>query len=866
MDNFLLKALAEANIPPPPREVTSNKYTRWGKSREYYAIQLADGRGYYFGNFKSEQPGKTIFRSYDKADKKLIEEAKRCLKQDQDKLYDKVSETCLYHWNNMLKLQDSHPYLIAKQVKSHGLKTFMDKAVIPLMDIDGKIWSLQYISPKGEKHFRSGGRKNGCFFVLGELKNSPTIHLCEGYATAATIFESINTPVVVAFDAGNLFSVTQTIRKKYPESKIIICADNDAYSNKNTGVLYAKKAAEYFNAQVLIPRFKDTSTKPTDFNDLFVLEGRKAVLQQLNISNTSEIESTKLKTQIKPDEKDFVIEEFDGFRLTNSSLDYYDDRKGKWLKISAPLKIVALTRELEEENVGRLVEFQDRQGKTKQVKIFDSWLSKDGSKIHDVLYKYGLDIGTDGKIKRKLNEFLNLINPPKTISYTAKSGWHSRSFLTAYKVYGEDDGTIIHLPTAEPAKLSFKGTLEQWRENIASLCANNSRLMLAVSAAFASMILTPCNADNFFLHFFGRSSQGKTTMLDVAASVFGDHSYTRTWRMTDNGLEGIAMAHNDLCLFLDEISECDPYKVGAMAYMLVNGSGKTRATTQGLPRTVMRWTLGGISTGEENISDVIKSTGKNPKAGQLLRILSIPALPDEGQGLFEDIHDFVSPGDFAVNLKKSASEYHGTAFSAFLEKAIEDYDNIRFFYNQELEDAYCKYLPKNATGQDTRAFRSFVTCGIGGMLATQYGITGWNYDSIMPLIMKNFYSWLEDKGGVGSQEDKQALTQIRLFFEKYGDTRFQYLADGHPITDRAPHERAGYRQFFNGQTFFCCFKSYFEEIIAKGLDTKHVKRLLREQGILETDKDKPRFDKVVRVEGKLTRMYVINHKIFEVEE
>ena len=87
--------------------------------------------------------------------------------------------------------------------------------------------------------------------------------------------------------------------------------------------------------------------------------------------------------------------------------------------------------------------------------------------------------------------------------------------------------------------------------------------------------------------------------------------------MTDNGLEGIAMAHNDLCLFLDEISECDPHKIGAMAYMLVNGSGKTRATTQGLARKVMRWTLGGVSTGEEQLADIIKTTGKNPKAGQL---------------------------------------------------------------------------------------------------------------------------------------------------------------------------------------------------------------------------------------------------------
>lgn len=851
IDDFLLKALEREGIPPPPGEISSEKYTRWGKTKEFYAIKLSDGKGYYFGNFKSGQPGKAIFssqRKFDKVDKKLVEKAKKQLKQDQLKMWESVATSCSFYWNNMQDLV-SHEYLTTKKVKSYGLKQFMDKAVIPLKDIDGKIWSFQYISPKGEKHFRSKGRKTGCFFVLGDLKNSSAIYICEGYATAATLHSINHVPVVVAFDAGNLFSVTQAIRQKYPNAQITLCADNDAYGNKNTGVLYAQRAAKSLRAKVVIPQFKDTSTKPTDFNDLYVLEGEQAVIDQLDSKQITK--------------RNLAVQEIEGFRITEDSLDYYDDKKQMWFKVCAPLKIVALTRELEEENAGRLVEFKDRQGKLKQVKIFDAWLSKDGSKIHDVLYKHGLDIGTEGKIKRKLNEFLNLINPPKTISYTIRSGWHSQSFLTAYKVYGGDEGDLIHLPAAEPAKLSTAGTLQEWQDNISALCINNSRLTLAVSAAFASMILTPCNADNFFLHFYGKSSQGKTTMLDVAASVFGDHNYTRTWRMTDNGLEGIAMAHNDLCLFLDEISECDPYKVGAMAYMLVNGSGKTRATTQGMARRVLRWTLGGISTGEERIADVIKSIGKSPKAGQLLRILSIPAIPEGGYGLFEDIHNFKNSAEFAISLKNAAKEYHGTAFSFFIERAIENYDNIRFFYNQEIEKACCDFLPKNASGQDIRAFKSFATCGVGGLLATKYGVTGWNYQDIMPLVMKNFDAWLDDKGGVGSQEDRQALTQIRIFFEKYGDIRFQYLAGEHPVSDRMPHERAGYRQSIGNETFYCCFKTYFEETIARGLDIKHVKNLLRNRGILETGKDCGRFDKQVRVEGKITRMYVINRKIFE---
>ena len=855
----LLKALDDAGIPHPPREVVVGRYTRWGKSKEFYAIRLSDGSGYYYGNFKDANSGKVVFNNNNqKPNRRLIEEAKRNLVRDQRKIQERISESCEGYWENMSPVE-THEYLTKKKVKSFGLKLFMDKLVIPAQDINGKIWSFQYISPNGAKHFRSGGRKNGCFYPLGDLQNSSTIYICEGYATAATLnaltHNTFSLVAVVAFDAGNLFAVTEAIRKKYPKVEIVICADNDAYGPKNTGLIKAQNAAKHFNAKVVFPVFKDTSSKPTDFNDLFILEGEEAVISQ--IQGDSHSEKVTLESN-----SDLGV---DGFQVTENALSYYDEKLKRHIKISSPLNVIALTLELEEENVGRLVEFKDRQGKIKQVKIFDSWLSKDGSKIHDILYKHGLDIGTDSKTKRKLNEYLNLVNPEKTICYTMRSGWHGRSFLTANKVYGKSDGTLIHIPAAEPAKLSISGTLEDWKNNVAKLCINNSRLMLAVSAAFASMILTPCEADNFFLHFYGRSSQGKTTMLDVAASVFGDHSYTRTWRMTDNGLEGIAMAHNDLCLFLDEISECDPFKIGAMAYMLVNGSGKTRATTSGLARKVMRWTLGGVSTGEEQLADVIKTTGKTPKAGQLLRILSIPALPEGGYGLFEDIHDFKNSAAFAISIKAAAQKYHGTAFPAFARAAIADYDNIKDFYSQEMEVAKSRFLPPNATGQDYRAFKSFATCGIGGLLATKYGITGWNNVDIMESVMKNFTSWLENKGGVGSQEDKQALKQIRIFFEKYGDSKFQFMDNGSVWAEKI-NERAGYRTNRGGESVFYVFKTYFEEVVARGLDIKHVKNLLRDRGILETDKDRKRFDKKVRIGATTKRLYVINGKIFGEEE
>ena len=45
---------------------------------------------------------------------------------------------------------------------------------------------------------------------------------------------------------------------------------------------------------------------------------------------------------------------------------------------------------------------------------------------------------------------------------------------------------------------------------------------------------------------------------------------------TANGLEAVAELHNDLTLFLDEFAQMDPREAAETAYLLGNGSGKTR--------------------------------------------------------------------------------------------------------------------------------------------------------------------------------------------------------------------------------------------------------------------------------------------------
>lgn len=156
-------------------------------------------------------------------------------------------------WSSVMPATNAHPYLVMKGIKNHGLKLHEGRLTIPLHDEKGILHSLQYIDAEGNKRFLSGGRKKGCFFLIG--KNAKTLCIAEGYATAASIHEATGHMTAVAFDAGNLLPVALALRGLYPDAKIILCADNDAHTFANPGLTQACKAAKAVGG--LVTYFKE---------------------------------------------------------------------------------------------------------------------------------------------------------------------------------------------------------------------------------------------------------------------------------------------------------------------------------------------------------------------------------------------------------------------------------------------------------------------------------------------------------------------------------------------------------------------------------------------------------------------------------
>ncbi|MFT3792002.1 MAG: DUF927 domain-containing protein [Rudaea sp.] len=327
-----------------------------------------------------------------------------------------------------------------------------------------------------------------------------------------------------------------------------------------------------------------------------------------------------------------------------------------------------------------------------------------------------------------------------------RTGWHGNAFVLPAETFGDAAGEEIILQSAiaDGVTLTRAGTLADWRTRVAMPCAGNSRLVLALSAAFAASCLGMMNAEGGGIHFRGGSSSGKTTALLAAASVYGPATFMRTWRATDNALESVASLHSDMLLPLDEIGQLEPRAAGGAAYMLANGTGKTRSQRDGSTRAAARFRVLFLSAGEIGLGDLVREGGGKVRAGHEVRVMDIPAEPAGGTlGIFERMPEGVTPGQFAEQLKRATAEHHGHAFAEWLRYLTGNADTARTALRTKADELLKQLVLVDAAGQVRRVAQRFALIGAAGELATDQGLTGWKSGEAELAAYVCFRSWLK---------------------------------------------------------------------------------------------------------------------------
>jgi uncharacterized protein (DUF927 family) len=416
---------------------------------------------------------------------------------------------------------------------------------------------------------------------------------------------------------------------------------------------------------------------------------------------------------------------------------------------------------------------------------------------------------------------------------------------------------------AHPIEHAFKarGTLDDWRENQGKVCVGNSRLVFSVSTGFAAPLVYPTGEESGGVHFYGISSEGKTTLLRVAGSEWGGsdtpYDYLVPWRATSNGLEPVAAHHCDSLLCLDEINQVSTREAGESAYMLANGSGKQRARRDGSGKPVVTWRILFLSSGEISLADKIQEDGRGRVlGGQQVRVVDIPADAGQGLGVFEDLHGHANGQAFADYLKAASNLYYGTAARAFIREVACDFDAVADAAKKARDEFVSDYCPLHADGQVKRVAARFGLIGAAGELATAFNILPWPEGEAERAARVCFDAWLEHRGGTGPAEIAAGIEQVRRFFQLHGESRFrQWEGDDliHPIAHRAGIKR---RADIGSPWEFYVFPEVYTTEICAGFDARHLTKELIKRGFMIPGKDRAAgLEYVPGFGGKPTRLY-----------
>lgn len=226
-------------------------------------------------------------------------------------------------------------------------------------------------------------------------------------------------------------------------------------------------------------------------------------------------------------------------------------------------------------------------------------------------------------------ERVNVGRVPR-IACVSKTGWHTidghQTFVIDAPVFATSntDHPPLDVDTRGDRKKLFgslksSGNVEKHLTALKRAWEADPIAAVMICGALAAPLLQHLNAPNFAIHLPGDSSRGKTTMLKIAASVYGDpndNHWVAPWATTV-GAELRAAVLNDLPNCYDEVGTSDAQQIERSIYMLVNGGGKPRGQRDLTMRETPSWRTIVLSTGERELATSESATGAQIRVIQM---------------------------------------------------------------------------------------------------------------------------------------------------------------------------------------------------------------------------------------------------------
>ena len=436
--------------------------------------------------------------------------------------------------------------------------------------------------------------------------------------------------------------------------------------------------------------------------------------------------------------------------------------------------------------------------------------------------------------------------------HAVRSGWGAdRTYFVAgsdiYVGSGERN-TVVRLSGSPPPqeKSNRRGSLQDWRTDVAAAAATNPLMAISISASLAAPIIELLGLDSGGIHFCGHSSAGKTTLLHIAASVWGID--VDTWSATVAGLEILATSRNDLPVILDEIGVARPQTVADITYYVLLGSPKARATITLDAMKRPKWRTLLLSSGEKQLSPYL---GEELRAGHKVRLVDI----DVGDSVIEDYSPYHSPAAAIDGIRAAAvanTGWAGPALIAYLLTSDGAEDARRQW---AMTRAALEPIAASVGGQAARVVGRLAAVAAAGEIAVTIGIlpwpAGWATSAVARVLRESVAQTIENTGidaaeKLSSIEDRQIIERLVTWISK-NEGQFSPRAD----TETTVRERAGWWSDQKEQRVYYVLWNRLTEIVPGWPAVKIAEAVERAGMLAEHDKDLKR--KTLWVSGRVVR-------------
>lgn len=533
-------------------------------------------------------------------------------------------------------------------------------------------------------------------------------------------------------------------------------------------------------------------------------------------------------------------------------------------KVCGPFGVLAETRDVRASSWGLRLRWRDPDGGYHEETIPRELALAEGAELARILIRRGLRVAPDESCRKKLVGYLASVKVKARARSVERVGWHGSVFVLPDGAYGETEaGESVYLALELEHAFRVCGTLDEWKREVGAHAQDNSRLTFALACAFAAPLLGRLGMESGGFHFYGQSSKGKTTCVEAAGSVWGGPIFRETWRATSNGLEAIALAHNDCLLILDEQGQALPKEAGEVAYLLANGLDKVRARKSLDARPRRRWQTLFISTGEVTLSDKMREEGRAPKSGQDVRMVDIPVNPDGLDQAFECWSGFESSKELADHLRVATRQHFGVAARAFLVNLCRMTTKEILTLEMRKVSWARAHLPRGADSQVARVVDRFALVAVAGELAQEWGVVPWTAGNASSSTEICLRAWLVQRGGLGAGENERGVAAVLGFIQRHGTSRF---AEWENPLERVVNSAGFRRRVGHDQTDYLFHAEGWNDA-CEGFQPREVARACATVGLLVSvmESGRIRFQKNVKVPGRGTeRFYVISGRGLDV--